>query len=37
MLENYLRRRLNLPDLGEETDDSLDDQLQAISNLVNGT
>jgi len=35
MLENYLRRRLNLPDLGEESDDSLDDQLQAISNLVN--
>jgi len=35
MLENYLRRRLNLPDVGEEMDDgSLDNQLQAISNLL---
>ena len=38
MLENYLRRRLNLPDVGEEMDDgSLDNQLQAISNLLSGT
>ena len=37
MLENYLRRRLDLPDLSEEMDDeSLDNQLQVIAGLVNG-
>lgn len=36
MLENYLRRRLDLPDLSEEMDDeSLDNQLQVIAGLVN--
>ena len=38
MLENYLRRRLNVPDLSEDgDDDGLDDQLHAFSSLWNGT
>jgi len=36
MLENYLRRRLNVPDLSEDgDDDGLDDQLHAFSSLWN--